>query len=140
MSRTLHLRTRRTPLRNPRLLVATGLIAIAVIAVPVVMSSGGSISIDGLRNNALLGRASLTGLNVRVVPHGVSGKSLHAKVDSQPVTLTRDGKNYVVQLGGAATSLVEGKHTLTVTGSGGLIGSPKVTRTFVVDTDRKSVV
>jgi hypothetical protein len=116
------------------LLVATGLIAIAVIAVPVVMFRGGSISIDGLRNNALLDRTLLSGLSVRVVPHGMSGSSLHAKVDSRPVTVTKAGKDYLVQLEAAAADLSEGKHTLLVTGSGGLFGSSKVRRTFVVDT------
>ncbi len=134
MSRTLHLRSRRTPLRNPRLLVATGLVAIAVIAVPVVMFSGGSIKIDGLKNNALLGKPALNALTVHVSTHGVSGSSLKAKLDGTSVPLSKDGKDYVVQLGSVASGLGEGKHTLAVSGSGGLLGSPKAKRTFRVDT------
>jgi hypothetical protein len=133
VSRTLHLRSRRTPLRNPRLLVAGGLVAVAVIAVPLVMTSGGSISIDGLKNNALLGKPALTALTVHVKPHGVSGSSLKAKLDNQSVPLTKEGKDYVAQLGAMASTLGEGKHSLSVSGSGGLLGSPKAKRTFRVD-------
>ena len=133
MSRTLSLRSRRTPLRNPRFLVATGLVAVAVIAIPVIMMSGGSISIDGLKSNAVLGRPALTSLTIKVKPHGVSGSSLKAKIDGHPVTLTKDGKAYDLPLA-SAVSLGEGKHNLTITGSGGLIGSPKASRSFRVDT------
>jgi hypothetical protein len=134
VSRTLNLRSRRTPLRNPRLLVATGLVAVAVIAVPIVMTTGGSISIDGLKNNALLGKPALSSLSIRVKPHGVSGSSLKAKLDDQTVTLTKDGKDYVAQLGALAATLPQGKHSLTVSGSGGVLGSPKAKRSFRVDT------
>ncbi|MFL6238157.1 MAG: putative glycoside hydrolase [Actinomycetes bacterium] len=114
--------------------MATGLVAIAVVAVPVVMYSSGSISVDGLKNNELLGKPALAALTVRIAPHGVSGSSLKAKLDSTPVSLTKDGKDYVAQLGSVAAGLTEGKHSLTVTGSGGILGSPKATRSFRVDT------
>jgi hypothetical protein len=134
VSRTLHLRSRRTPLRNPRLLVATGLVAIAVVAVPVVLMSGGSISIDGLKDNALLGKPELSSLAVQIKTHGVKGSSLKAKVDGTSVPVTKAGKNYVIQVGSAASTLSEGKHELSVSGSGGLLGSAKAKRSFRVDT------
>ncbi|MDX6286464.1 MAG: hypothetical protein QOG53_1949 [Frankiales bacterium] len=111
-------------------MLVVGLVAIAAVAVPLVLRSSGSIAVEGLKKNAVLGKPALAGLSIRLVPKGVSGSSLKAKLDGNALSLTRDGSAYLAQ----PTGLSEGKHKLVVTGSGGLFGGPKVERPFAVDT------
>jgi len=115
--------------RNIRVVVVLALVAALAVGIPFVRSHG-SIDIDGLNNNAVLGRTALADFAIRVVPHGVSGSSLHASVDGQAVSLTDDGRDWVAHPAG----LPDGTHTFTVKGSHGFFGHASASRRFVVDT------
>ena len=111
--------------------MSTGVLVAAVVAVPLVLRAGGSIAIDGLQQNALIGASRLTDFAVRIVPHGVSTHSLNASLDGHDLAVTHTGSDYVVRPSG----LHDGRHQLVVSASGGhLFGKTRAKRSFVVDT------
>jgi hypothetical protein len=116
---------------SPKVVLATGVLVAAVVIVPWVLRSGGSIAIDGLDNNAVLGSSRIADLSITIVPHGVSGKSLKATLDGHALPVDHVGTAYTVH----PTGLGDGKHTLVVSASGGhLFGNTKASRHFIVDT------
>jgi hypothetical protein len=130
VSRQLHLRSRRRIRLNTRVVVIAGVIAVIAVGIPLVLKSHGTIAVEGLKKDAVLGKPALADLSIRLVPKGFSGSSLRAKLDGSALPLTHEGSAYVAQ----PTGLGEGKHKLVVTGSGGIFGGPKTERTFRVDT------
>jgi hypothetical protein len=112
--------------------LSTGLLVVAVVVVPFALrAGGGSIAVDGLDQDAVIGSSQLADFSVTVVPHGVSGRSLKATLDGHTIAVTRDGSKYILR----PTGLSDGGHELVVSASGGhLFGHSKVSRHFTVDT------
>ncbi|MDT7573444.1 MAG: hypothetical protein QOE05_3618 [Actinomycetota bacterium] len=113
-------------LRRPAVLVPLAVVVVAAVAVPTaVAKTGGSLSVSGVSDGALLGAKALGG-SIRVRPSGVDADAIKATIDGKPATM-REGR---VILAG----LSDGKHTLKVTAPKSFLGSATVTRTFTVDT------
>ncbi|MDT7537688.1 MAG: hypothetical protein QOI82_1273, partial [Actinomycetota bacterium] len=113
-------------LRRPAVLVPLAVVVVAAIAVPTaVAKTGGSLSVSGLRDGALVGAKALES-GVSVTPKGVSASSIKATIDGKAATMSGDK----VSLAG----LSDGKHTLKVTAPKSFLGSATVTRSFTVDT------
>ena len=111
---------------RPAVLVPVALLVALAVAVPTALAkTGGTVSLDGLRDNAVLGAKSLGGAAVKVAPKGVDAKKVKATIDGKPATLTGDS----VSLAG----LSDGKHVLEVTAPKSFMGSVTVTRHFTVD-------
>jgi hypothetical protein len=111
---------------RPAVVVPVAVLVALAVAVPTTLAkTGGSLSLDGLRDNAVLGGTSLSDA-VRVAPKGVDAKALKATIDGKPATVTDDE----VSLSG----LRDGKHVLKVTAPKSFLGSATVERHFTVDT------
>jgi hypothetical protein len=118
-------------LRRPAVLVPLAAVVVLAVAVSTaVATTGGSLSINGLRDNAVLGTKALGASTISVAPKGVDAKSVKATIDGKPATLTDKGNDRIVSLAG----LSEGRHVLKVTASKSFLGSATVTRHFTVDT------
>ncbi|MCU1673534.1 MAG: hypothetical protein JWN77_1647 [Frankiales bacterium] len=110
-------------LRRPAVLVPIAVVAALAVGVPTALAkTGGSLSLSGLSDGAVVGAKAAS---VKVVPDGVDAKKVKATVDGKPADI-RDG---VVSLAG----LPEGKHELEVTAPKPFLGSATVKRTFTVD-------
>ncbi|MCA1712231.1 MAG: hypothetical protein LC789_11590, partial [Actinobacteria bacterium] len=110
-------------LRRPAVLVPLGVVGALVVAVPTALATtGGSLSVVGLKDGALVGAKAAA---VRVVPKGVAIEEVKATVDGKPAQI-KDG---AVSL----TGLPEGRHELKVSAPKSFLGSATVTRTFTVD-------
>ena len=118
-------------LRRPVVLIPMAAVVVLAVAVPTaVATSGGSLSVSGLRSDAVLGAKDLAASSVTVTPKGVDAAKVKATLDGKEATLSdRDGSR-VVSLAG----LSEGKHVLKVTAPKSFMGSASVTRHFTVDT------
>ena len=113
-------------LRRPAVLVPLAAAVIVAVAVPTAIArTGGSLTVSGLRDGALLGGAALED-GVAVTPKGVKASDIKATVDGKAATM--DGGK--VSLAG----LKDGKHVLKVTAPKSFLGSATVTRRFTVDT------
>jgi hypothetical protein len=114
-------------LRRPAVLVPLAAAVVLAVAVPTaVAKTGGSLSVSGLRDNAVVGTPVLEGSSITVTPRGVDAKAVKATIDGKPATINGDK----LSLAG----LSEGKHTLKVTAPKSFLGSATVTRHFTVDT------
>jgi hypothetical protein len=119
-------------LRRPAVLVPLAAAVVLAVAVPTaVAKAGGSLSVSGLRDNAVIGSKAVESGAVSVVPKGVDAKSVKATIDGKPATMTNDK----VSLAG----LSDGKHVLKVTAPKSFLGSATVTRHFTVDTTPPSL-
>jgi hypothetical protein len=113
-------------LRRPAVLVPVAVVAVLAVGVSTALAkTGGSLTVQGLKNDGLLGARALESATVRVVPDGVDADKVKATVDGKPAPV-EDG---VVRLGG----LPDGKHVLKVSAPKSFLGSASVTRTFTVD-------
>ena len=118
-------------LRRPVVLIPVAALVVLAVAVPTaVAKSGGTLSVSGLRDGALLGAKGVADSSVSVTPKGIDAASMKATVDGKPATLTEHGGEGVVSL----TGLSDGKHVLKVTAPRSFLGSATVTRHFTVDT------
>ncbi|MCA1710844.1 MAG: hypothetical protein LC789_04055 [Actinobacteria bacterium] len=109
-------------LRRPAVLVPIAVVAALAVGVPTALAkTGGSLSLSGLADGAVVGAKAAA---VKVVPKGVDAGKVKATVDGKPAQI-KDG---VVSLVG----LAEGKHRLEVSAPR-FLGSASVTRTFTVD-------
>lgn len=121
----------RRTLARPAVLGPVAVVVAAAIAVPAVVAmSGGSIQLDGAPDGALIGQPKLAALQWRVVPQGVQGNTMSAKLDGKTISILAHGSTYVIH----PTGLANGQHTLTVTGDGGVLGVTSTSRSFTVDT------
>lgn len=120
-----------TRLLRPAVLLP-GALALAAVAVgvPVALSARPSVTLTGLSDGAVLGKAALTGLSVQISATDTSASRLRVALDGRTATVTRSGSGVVWAPG----SLSDGPHTLAVRASGAVAGSTTVTRTFRVDT------
>ena len=118
-------------LRRPAVLIPLAAVAVLAIAVPTaVATTGGSLSVEGLRDGATLGAKAVEGSSVAVLPKGVDADAVKATLDGKPVTLTeRDGRQAV-----ALAGLSDGEHELKVSAPKSFLGTASVTRHFTVDT------
>ena len=114
-------------LRRPAVLVPLAAVVVLAVAVPTALArTGGSLTVDGLRDHAVLGAKAIEGSAIRVTPKGVDASSVKATIDGKPATLHAG----TVSLAG----LTDGKHLLKVTAPTSFLGSATVTREFTVDT------
>jgi hypothetical protein len=112
-------------LRRPAVLLPLAAAVVVAVAVPTAIAkTGGSLSVAGLRDGALLGAHALDDA-VSVTPKGVDAKSIKATIDGKPATMTGEKVSL--------TGLADGKHTLKVTAPRSFLGSATVTRHFTVD-------
>jgi hypothetical protein len=113
-------------LRRPAVLIPLAAVVVLAVAVPTsVAKSGGSLSLGGLRNGALLGAQGVQS-SISVTAKGVKAKTIKATIDGKPAPVT-----------GAKVSLAglsDGKHVLKVSATKSFLGSATVTRHFTVDT------
>jgi hypothetical protein len=117
-------------LRRPVVLLPLAALVVLAVAVPTaVAKSGGSLSVSGLSDDAVLGAKSVEGTAVTVMAHGVKGDKVKATIDGKPATLTDRGGSRVVSL----TGLSEGRHVLKLSAPKSFMGSASVTRHFTVD-------
>ena len=118
-------------LRRPAVLVPLAAVAVLAVAVPTaVATTGGSLSLRGLRDGAVLGSAAVQDAAVSVVPDGVDAAGVRATIDGKPVSLTDQGGRKVIRLAG----LKDGAHELRVTAPKTFLGTASESRTFTVDT------
>jgi hypothetical protein len=118
-------------LRRPAVLIPLAAVVVLAVAVPTaVAKSGGTLSVGGLREGALLGTKALEA-SISVTPKGVKVKSIKATIDGKPATMSGDK----VSLAG----LSDGKHVLKVSAPKSFLGSATVTRRFTVDTTPPSL-
>ncbi|GAC1440693.1 MAG: putative glycoside hydrolase [Mycobacteriales bacterium] len=114
-------------LRRPAVLVPAAAVVVLVAAVPAALArTGGSLTVAGLPDHALLGAKAVAGAAIRVTPKGVDASSVKATIDGKAAMLT----GRTVSLAG----LSDGKHVLTVTAPRSFLGSATVSREFTVDT------
>jgi hypothetical protein len=114
-------------LRRPAVLVPLAAAVVLAVAVPTaVAKTGGSLSVNGLRDNAVIGAKAVESSSISVTPKGVDAKSVKATIDGKPAAINDDK----VSLAG----LSDGKHTLKVTAPKSFLGSATVERHFTVDT------
>jgi hypothetical protein len=103
---------------------------VLAVAVPTaVAKSGGTLSVSGLRNDAVISAKGMETSSVTVTPDGVNAKSVKATVDGKPAPLTAQGGAQVLSLRG----LGDGKHVLKVSAPRTFLGSATVIRRFTVD-------
>lgn len=113
-------------LRRPAVLVPLAAVVLLAVAVPTaVATTGGSLSLSGLRDNAVLGKQAVEGSSIRVDAKGVDAKAVKATVDGKPATISEGS----VSLAG----LSDGKHVLKVSAPKSFLGSASVTRRFTID-------
>ncbi len=121
------------PRPRARLVVpAVVALGVAGIAVPIAFgSTHPAITITGVTENALIGKARAADLMLRVEVKGRPATSLVLTLDGRRVHGQVAGTSVVVRL----TGLADGRHVLTAHSSGGLSPSQaKTERRFTVDT------
>src|SRR5207237_1089943 len=93
---------------RPVVLLPLAALVIAVAVPTAVAQSGGSLSVTGVRDGAVLNAKALESSTVFVRPDGVDTKSLKATLDGKPVTVTEQDRQRSIPLTGVA----DGKHVL----------------------------
>jgi hypothetical protein len=118
-------------LRRPVVLIPLAAAVVLAVAVPTaVAKSGGSLSLSGLSNDAVLGTKAVDEAAVTVTSKGVDAGKVKATLDGKSAPLSDRGRARVVSLSG----LSEGKHVLKVSAPKSFMGSASITRHFTVDT------
>jgi hypothetical protein len=118
-------------LRRPAVLVPLAALGLVAVAVPTaIAATGGTLSLRGLRDGAVLGAKQVADASITVVPDGVDAQGVKATLDGRPVRLTDERGHRVVSLSGVP----DGRHTLEVTAPKSFVGTATVTRAFTVDT------
>jgi hypothetical protein len=118
-------------LLRPTVILPSVLALAAVgVGVPVALASRPDLTVTGLRDGALVGASAARDLAVRVAVSGASASKVDVTLDGQPAQVTRSGNELLWR----PASLSDGRHELTVSAPGSLVGSAKVTRSFTVDT------
>jgi hypothetical protein len=113
-------------------IVPVVIVVALAIAIPTAMAVGGStVHVTGVKDGALLGKASASHLSIRFSSPGSDLSGATVKLDGHRLRASDPAHHALVV---RPRHLSDGRHTVTVDVPGGLFGGGSASRSFTVDT------